>query len=96
MALREGKSRAVISSNIRSLLDEGYPAKQAQAIALTKAQGYAQPPFAVIVVEGSVGVIVSRHRTLRAARSAAKRVPGAIAKRIRPRATRRRATRGGR
>lgn len=93
MALREGKSRAVVSSNIRALLDEGYPRAQALAIALTKADGYTQPPFAVIVVEGRVGVIVSRHRTMRAARAAAKRVPGASAKRIRPR-TRRRATRG--
>ncbi len=35
--LKKGKSQAVISANIRKLMDEGYPQKQAIAIALTKA-----------------------------------------------------------
>lgn len=37
MPLRAGKSQAAISSNIGQLRDEGYPPKQAVAIALSKA-----------------------------------------------------------
>ena len=37
MPLEEGKSNAVISRNIKRLIDEGYKPKQAAAIAYNKA-----------------------------------------------------------
>lgn len=37
MPLRKGKSQAAVSSNIRTLLEEGKPRAQAIAIALSKA-----------------------------------------------------------
>lgn len=37
MPLKSGKSRAVISSNIRTEMHKGYPQKQAIAIAMSKA-----------------------------------------------------------
>jgi biotin operon repressor len=37
MPLKKGKGRAAISKNVRTLKREGYPPKQAQAIALSKA-----------------------------------------------------------
>ncbi len=37
--LIKGKSQAVISANIRTLIKEGRPPKQAQAIALSRARG---------------------------------------------------------
>ena len=38
MPLRKGKSRKIISANIRKLMREGKTLKQAQAIALTTAK----------------------------------------------------------
>jgi hypothetical protein len=37
MPLRRGKSDAAVSANIRTLRHEGYPQKQAVAIAMSKA-----------------------------------------------------------
>jgi len=37
MPLKKGKSDKVVSSNIKKLMDEGYPQKQSVAIALTEA-----------------------------------------------------------
>jgi hypothetical protein len=37
MPLKKGKSDKVVSSNIKKLLEEGYPQKQSVAIALTEA-----------------------------------------------------------
>ena len=37
MPLKKGKSKSVVSSNIRKLVDEGRPQRQAVAIALSEA-----------------------------------------------------------
>lgn len=37
MPLKSGRSREVVGSNIKKLRHEGYPMRQAQAIALQKA-----------------------------------------------------------
>lgn len=39
MPLRAGKSKQVISSNIREMIKAGHPRKQAVAAALSKARG---------------------------------------------------------
>jgi len=39
MPLKKGKSKKVVSQNIRELRHSGYPEKQAVAIALSKARG---------------------------------------------------------
>lgn len=39
MPLKKGRSKKVVSENIRELIDSGYPQKQSVAIALDKAKG---------------------------------------------------------
>lgn len=39
MPLKKGKSKKAVSSNIRTLIHEGYPPKQAVAISMSKAKG---------------------------------------------------------
>lgn len=39
MPLKKGKSKKVISSNIKEMMSAGYPQKQAVAAALTTARG---------------------------------------------------------
>jgi hypothetical protein len=43
MPLTPGKSRAVVSRNIREMISAGHPQKQAVAAALDKARGGARP-----------------------------------------------------
>jgi hypothetical protein len=39
MPLKKGKGKKVVSGNIRKMMHEGYPQKQAVAAALTTARG---------------------------------------------------------
>lgn len=43
MPLKSGKSDRVVSQNIRRLVAEGYPQRQAVAIALDKSRGGSAP-----------------------------------------------------
>ena len=67
MPLKRGKSRRVISSNIRKLRREGYPEKQAVAISMRKAgikrnplPDWAQNPLLWILGGGAVAVVAYR------------------------------------
>jgi hypothetical protein len=67
MPLKKGRSPSVVSENIRRLMHEGRPQKQAIAIALRTAN----PGRILYVVTAKVGLrrrIVSRHRLLSKAR----------------------------
>lgn len=45
MPLKRGKSKATVQWNIRMLIEEGYPPKQAVAIALSSARAFAKRQY---------------------------------------------------
>lgn len=59
--LRSGASREIVSKNISTLVHEGYPQKQAVAIALSNARRHpnpaGEPDYAPLMLVGFAGIV---------------------------------------
>ena len=84
MPLKAGKSRQVVSANIRTLMHEGRPQAQAVAIALSEARRYQCRYVVGMTAPRGMVVVYSQHRKLAVAKVAARKVHNAIIFRVCP------------
>ncbi len=84
MPLKAGKSRRVVSSNISALIHEGYPQKQAVAIALNEARRYGCRYVVGMPAARGMVLVYSQHRLYHTAMKVAEKVHKAIIYRVCP------------